>query len=397
MDSYFDSTDSRFRLYQGDTMQLLEECDETFDMIFADPPYFLSTGFTLKSGNRSKCFDKGEWDRARPIDEIDAFNMRWLSLCRRRLKESGTIWVTGTYHNIYSVANCMVRLGYKILNVVVWQKPDAPFTLSYKHFNFSAEYILWARKQKSVAHYFNYDLMTQLNGGRRMPDVWSIPIVEQWEKHCGKHPTQKPLRLLHRIILASTQPEEKILDPFAGSCTTGIAATLLDRQFVGFDRDEGYLELGRKRYMEIMQPAIVRRILRKLNENPLETMVMVNHARSELKAKMMTEGICYLRAGDSKGSLLVRPGFERLQYVLLHTGGEDCHMFRLKSKGCFQIWTVDTLREYGFTPEHAPYYVVLLFDNSHEVKLKKCPQLHQGQNTYVAKIRPLSEFRIEDR
>lgn len=133
-------------------------------------------------------------------------------------------------------------------------------------------------------------------------------------------------------------------------------------------------------------------MLRKMAENPEEVMVMVNHARRELKAKMIEEGICYLRAGDSKGSLLVTPGFERMQYVLLHTNGEDCQLFKLKSKGTFQIWTAETLREHGFSPEHAPYYVVLKFDGSKPVKIKKQPNLKEGLMTYKAKIRPLSDF-----
>lgn len=127
-------------------------------------------------------------------------------------------------------------------------------------------------------------------------------------------------------------------------------------------------------------------------ENPEEVMVIVNHARRELKAKMIEKGICYLRAGDSKGSLLVTPGFERMQYVLLHTNGEDCQLFKLKSKGTFQIWTAETLREYGFSPEHAPYYVVLKFDGTKPVEFKKLPNLKEGLMTYKAKIRTLSDF-----
>lgn len=129
-----------FFTYQGDTMQLLANSVQQVDMIFADPPYFLSKGFTMRTKGRVKCFDKGDWDKERPLAEVNEFNMKWLSLCRDWLKEDGTIWVSGTYHNIYSVANCMVELGYKILNIVVWNKPDAPLTLSDSHFNFSAEY-----------------------------------------------------------------------------------------------------------------------------------------------------------------------------------------------------------------------------------------------------------------
>ena len=389
---YYSSQVGDFVLYQGDTMQLLANDNNAYDMIFADPPYFLSKGFTMRQGDSVKCFDKGDWDKLRPMDEVHAFNRQWLSLCRNRLKENGTIWTTGTYHNIYSVANCMVELGYKILNIIVWQKPNAPVTLSEMHFNFSAEYIIWARKSKNTPHKFNFELMNHLNGGKRMSDVWSIPTVESWEKHFGKHPTQKPLRLLHRIILASTSPGDMILDPFAGSCTTGIAANLLGRRFVGYDLDEKFLNMGIKRRGEIDDVSVASRMLQKLYESADELMVMVNHARKDLRIKMIEKGICYLRAGDSKGSLLVKPGFERLQYLYLHTNGDDGKLFKLKTKGHFQIWTKQTLEEYGFSPEHAPYYVVLLFDGSKTIPCNHNPLLKTKKNTYRAKIMSISEF-----
>ena len=381
-----------FKLYQGDSFQLLEELDEKVDMIFADPPYFLSKGFTMRSKGRVKCFDKGEWDKERPLSEINDFNMKWLASCRNRLKEDGTIWVSGTYHNIYSVANCMVELGYKILNIIVWNKPDAPLTLSDYHFNFSAEYIIWARKSKEKRHFYNIDLMKQINGGKRMSDVWNIPTTGLWEKTCGKHPTQKPLRLLYRIILASTQEGDLVLDPFAGSCTTGIAANLLGRSFIGCDQIEEFLNLGVARRKEIDNPINADKLLRKMSETPEDVMVMINHARKELKEKMIETGICYLRAGDSQGSLCVTPGFERMQYVLLHTAGDDVKMFRLKSKGQFQIWTKETLEKHGFHPEHAPYYVVLQFDNTKEILLSRRINVKERLNTYRARIRPLSDF-----
>ena len=361
MDSYFER--DKFQLFHGDTMDILNSLDKKVDVIFADPPYFLSKGFTMRAKGRVKCFDKGKWDKVRPLSEVNDFNMKWLSLCRNLLKDNGTIWVSGTYHNIYSVANCMVELGYKILNVIVWCKPDAPLTLSDSHFNFSAEYIIWARKYKDKRHFYNIDLMTSINGGKRMSDVWNIPTTGLWEKTCGKHPTQKPLRLMYRIILSSTQEGDIVLDPFAGSCTTGIASNLLGRSFIGIDQDKDYLDLGIKRKLEIENEVNASKIFRKMSECPNEVMVLVNHAREELKKKMIETGICYLRAGDSKGSLCVTPGFERMQYVILHTGGEQVKIFRLKKRGCFQIWTKETLKGYGFNPEHASYYIVVLFDN----------------------------------
>ena len=384
--------DNNFTLYHGDTIEVLSSLDRKVDMIFADPPYFLSKGFTMRAKGRVKCFDKGDWDKVRSLEEVNQFNRNWLSKCRNILKDNGTIWVSGTYHNISSVSNCLVELGYKILNIIVWNKPDAPLTLSDSHFNFSAEYIIWARKHKEKKHFYNINLMKYINGGKRMSDVWNIPTTGLWEKTCGKHPTQKPLRLMYRIIMASTQSGETILDPFAGSCTTGIAANLLGRTFIGIDQDYNFLDLGIKRKVEISDNNTANKILKKMTETPNDTMVIVNHARKELKEKMIETGICYLRAGDSKGSLCVTPGFEKLQYVLLHTGGEDVRLFKLKKQGCFQIWTKENLEEYGFKPEHAPYYVVLLFNNKEEVALNKTINIKERINTYRAKLRPLSDY-----
>ena len=392
MESYFQSNDNQFELFQGDTTECLKNMSTQFDMIFADPPYFLSRGYSSKINGEWKSFEKGEWDRVTSLDNINEFNRRWLSACRNVLKDDGTIWVSGTYHNIFSVATCLVELGFKVLNIIVWQKSDAKPTLSRNYFNFTTEYLVWARKSEKVPHYFNCDLMEQLNGGGRMGDVWRIPFVASWEMKQGKHPTQKPLRLLYRILLSSTREGETILDPFAGSCTTGIAANLLGRKFVGIDQSKEFLDYAIKRKHEIENESVANVMLKKMAENPEEVMVMVNHARPDLYRKMIETGICYLRAGDSKGSLLVTPGFERLQYVLLHTNGENCQLFKLKTRGHFQIWTRETLQQYGFDPRSASYYVVLHFDASKPIPMKKCPDLKEDKYTFKAKIKPLSDF-----
>lgn len=363
------------------------------DMIFADPPYFLSTGNgTVKIGNRLINFDKGDWDRVRPKEEVYDFNYKWLSACHKVLKDDGTIWVCGTYHNIYEVANCLKDLGFKILNMIVWQKSDPPQTLTDQRFNFSAEYIVWARKCEKIPHYFNYELMQSLNNGVPMPDVWKMPAPGMWEKNCGKHPTQKPLRLLHRIILASTRPNELILDPFAGSCTTGIAANLLGRKFMGIDQSREFLDLGLRRRKEIEDPDTAKKMLQLMAESPEEVMVVVNHARTELHKLMIEKGICYMRAGDSKGSVLVTPGFERTQYILIHHNGFDPRMFKLDDKGCFQIWTKETLKHHGFSPEHSSYYMVFRFDKKNEIPISLTKTLQFSLNNYRSKVRPLSDF-----
>ena len=381
-----------FTTFCGNSCELTQIVKDKVDMIFADPPYFLSKGKTICINGKYKKFEKGEWDHERSLDEINDFNMKWLKECREVLKPDGTIWVSGTYHNIFSVATCLQRLGFKILNIIVWQKSDPRPTLSTQYFSFTAEYLVWARKSERQPHYFDCNKMEELNDGKRMPDVWQIPIVRPWEMRCGQHPTQKPLKLLHRIILSSTRIGETILDPFAGSCTTGVAANLLGRNFIGIDQELEYLQIGHKRRLELDSEDISNRILKMLNASPSEPMVMINHARKSTKALMIEKGICYLRAGDSKGSLLVKPGFERLQYVLIHTNGEDAHMYKLKNKGTFQIWTKETLEQHGFSPTHAPYYIVLHFDSYKSISINKELNLNARRYSFIAKLMPLSEL-----
>lgn len=386
-----------FTLYQGDSLELLKSIEEPVDMIFADPPYFLSTGNGKVNINGQYIkFDKGNWDRVRTRDDKDVFNFKWLSSCCRLLKQNGTIWICGTYHNIFSVEKCLDELGFKIINMVVWQKPDPPVTLSNKRFNFCAEYLIWAARRSSKDYTFNKDALKAVNAGVCMQDVWKLSAASAWEKLQGKHPTQKPLRLLYRTILASTNKGDLILDPFAGSSTTGIAANLLGRSFVGIDESEEYLNLSIKRREYIKDESRFLEMKRRMEEDPEQVMVLVNHARPELKAKMLETGICYVRIGDSKGSVLVTYGFERMQYVLLHTNGEDCHLFRLKSKGTFKIWSKETLEGFGFHPEHSPYYAVFHFDNTREISFPRTPNLKNKINTYRARIRPLEDFFEED-
>lgn len=248
---YFKSDDQQFTLLHGNSTKLLNEFDFKFDMIFADPPYFLSNGGISVQSGRVVCVDKGEWDKGGSPEYIDTFNREWISLCRDKLKDNGTIWISGTYHNIFSVANALTELGFKILNVITWAKTNPPPNISCRYFTYSTEFIIWARKSEKVPHYYNYDLMKQVNENKQMTDVWRLPAIAPWEKKCGKHPTQKPLCVLSRIILASTKPGAWILDPFAGSSTTGIAANLLGRRFLGIDKEKEYLEISRNRKVEI--------------------------------------------------------------------------------------------------------------------------------------------------
>ena len=256
LSAFFKSKYHDFNLVKGDCIEILSVLDFQFDMIFADPPYFLSNGgFSVQSGKQVSV-NKGDWDRSQGFEKDNDFNRRWLSVCREKLKDNGTIWISGTYHNIFSVAQMLNELNFRILNSITWAKTNPPPNLSCKFFTHSTEFILWARKNKKVPHYYNYELMKRINGGTQMRDVWQMPAIGRWEKTCGKHPTQKPLPLLARIIQASTKENAWILDPFCGSSTTGIAANLLNRRYLGIDQDLEFLKLSKKRRQEIENIAI---------------------------------------------------------------------------------------------------------------------------------------------
>ena len=383
---------SDFTILCGDCMQRLAEIpDNSIRAIFADPPYFLSNGGISVHNGKQVCVDKGDWDKGGTPKYIYEFNRRWLALCRTKLTDDGTIWISGTHHNIHVVMRCLQELGYKVLNTITWQKSDPPPNLSCRYFNFSTELIIWARKLQKKPHKFNYEVMKQLNGGSQMTDVWRIPAVGMYEKNCGKHPTQKPLRLLYRIVLASTDKGDTILDPFSGSATTGIAANLLGRNYIGIEQDASFMELAYRRRAEIDNPIARKRIYDKMRENPQETMVLVNHVHPQDLSLCMLLGMTYLRAGDSKGSLLVKDGFNRLGYVCLHNNGEYPRLFKLTKTG-FQIWTAADLQARGFSAQNAPYYAVLRFDATKPVSFNMPIDLHQRAYTNVAKICPLSDF-----
>lgn len=381
-----------FTILLGDCMKRLVEIeDNSIDTIFADPPYFLSNGGISVQSGRQVCVDKGNWDKGGTPEYIYEFNYQWLSLCRSKLKDNGTIWISGTHHNIHVVMRCLQELGYKVLNTITWQKTDPPPNLSCRYFNFSTELIIWARKWEKKPHKFNYETMKQLNGERQMTDVWRIPAVGSWEKQQGKHPTQKPLRLLYRIILAATDDGDTILDPFSGSGTTGIAANLLGRNYIGIEQDKYFCELSQRRRQAIEDEKTRKKLLDKMRSSPEETTVLINHMRNADRENAMKIGITYLRAGDAKGSLLVKEGFERLGYVCLHTNGDNPELYKLAKKG-FHIWTADALREKGFSAENAPYYAVMRFDPTKQVPIDQPINLHKRQYTQVAQIQPLSNF-----
>ena len=246
MKPYF--SDSNIELFQGDSLELLKEINNnSIDLIFSDPPYFLSNdGITCQAGKMVKV-NKGDWDKIDTYKEIETFNKIWLSECQRILKDNGSIWVSGTHHNIYSVGNTMKALGLKILNVVTWEKPNPPPNLSCRYFTHSTEQIIWAAKNEKSKHIFNYPLMKEMNEGKQMKDVWKLMAPSKHEKRHGKHPTQKPEKLLERILLAASNEDDTVLDPFHGSGTTGVVAKRLNRRYKGIDLEKKYLEISIKR------------------------------------------------------------------------------------------------------------------------------------------------------
>jgi site-specific DNA-methyltransferase (adenine-specific) len=236
------------KIFQGDCLEILAAIPaDCIDLIFADPPYFLSNdGITCHAG-RMVSVNKGEWDRSRGADGNHEFNRAWLAACQRVLKPNGTIWVSGTSHIIHSVGFAMQQLGFKLLNDITWVKPNPPPNLSCRYFTHATETILWAAKSKKSRHAFNYKLMKQMAGGKQMKSVWEIKPPERWEKRFGKHPTQKPVALLERILQAASGPGDLVLDPFIGSGTTLLTSFRLRRHAIGCDLSLEWLDLSIRR------------------------------------------------------------------------------------------------------------------------------------------------------
>ncbi len=267
---YYNKTN--FKLYKADTFKFLQElAPESFDMIFADPPYFLSSGsFTCQNG-KMVSVQKGDWDFSHGLQKNIQFHYDWIEQCRRLLKPHGTIWISGTYHSIYQCGFALQAMKFHFLNDIAWFKPNASPNLSCRFFTASHETLLWARKEKKAKHTFNYKAMVAWENnyqkpikcahcgksehyeilhqaGKQMRSIWAINTPAANEKTFGKHPTQKPLELLKRVILASTNKGDLILDPFTGSSTTGLAAHLLGRKFIGIDKEQKYLDVSIQRF-----------------------------------------------------------------------------------------------------------------------------------------------------
>lgn len=236
-------------IYNDDCIKVMKLLPSNkIDMVFADPPYFLSNGGLSIHSGKVVSVNKGEWDKASNYEDISKFNYDWLNECYRLLKDGGTIWVSGTQHNIFDVQEQMKKIGFKIINIIIWHKIDPPPLIYKNKFKFSYEFIIWASKGKNKT--FNYNEMFKVDN-EEMHDVWNLPAVQMHEKKFGYHPTQKPECLLERIIISSTNEKDVVLDPFMGSGTTGYVAKKLNRHFVGIEKEKKYFDISQARIKSI--------------------------------------------------------------------------------------------------------------------------------------------------
>ena len=244
-------------VYRADCVDLIRLMPaESVDVVFADPPYRLSSGGVSVMSGRLVPVDKGGWDRPKGLEKDHEFNVRWLRAARRVLKPDGTLWVSGTHHIIFSLGFALQRLGFRIINQIAWSKPDPVPNALHTAFTHAHETLIWASKGKR--HTFNYDLINSPNPTTQVSSVWRIRAVPKNEKLMGYHPTQKPLRLVRRALLASSREGNLIFDPFCGSGTTAVAAKELGRFFVGAELEEEYCELAGRRIRAAVWGSLLR-------------------------------------------------------------------------------------------------------------------------------------------
>jgi len=241
------------KIINGNSLEVLKKIPEkTFDLIFADPPYNLQIGQKLKRPDNSKVNGVNDkWDQFESFQEYDTFCTAWLKECKRILKENGSMWVIGSYHNIFRLGYQLQNLDYWILNDVIWRKNNPMPNFKGTRFTNAHETLIWASKSKKSKYTFNYQSLKCLNDDLQMRSDWSFPICSGRErlKKNGKkiHSTQKPEALLHRIILATTNKEDMILDPFLGSGTTAVVAKKLGRKYFGIEKDKNYFQAAEER------------------------------------------------------------------------------------------------------------------------------------------------------
>jgi site-specific DNA-methyltransferase (adenine-specific) len=253
---------AEIQLIHGDCLKLLPAVPEcSVDVVWTDPPYFLSNGGqTCKNGKRAKV-SKGEWDESKGLQQDHEFHTNWLSQCQRVLKPDGTLWVTATHHTLFSIGFAMQELGFKLLNMITWEKPNPPPNLSCRYFTHSTETVLWAAKNSNSKHVFNYADMRAENCGKQMKTVWRFPAPSKAEKSHGHHLTQKPIALIDRCLRASSSPGDVVLDPFMGSGTTGVAAVSLGRKFIGIESDLEHYRLAQTRMKAAVEVGVRKDLL----------------------------------------------------------------------------------------------------------------------------------------
>jgi DNA modification methylase len=251
------------QILRGDTLKILPELPErSIDLVFADPPYNLQLQQELWRPNLTlvDAVDD-EWDHFKDFADYDAFTRAWLSATRRIMKDTATIWVSGTYHNIFRVGAIMQDLGFWILNTVSWHKTNAMPNFRGVRLKNDVEFVIWAKKSEKASYTYNNHQVKQFNNGKQLGSVWTIPACGGKERLKGPdgkklHPTQKPEELLKRIIIASSKPGDVVLDPFLGSGTTAAVAKRLHRQWIGIERDEIYSVAAQER-IDNEQPLLI--------------------------------------------------------------------------------------------------------------------------------------------
>ena len=347
------------QIMQGDCVEILNSFPEnSIDLIFADPPYNLQLQHELWRPNMTKVDAvDDEWDQFASFQEYDEFSRRWLNACRRVLKDTGTIWVIGSYHNIYRIGGIMQDMGYWFLNDIVWIKTNPMPNFRGVRFTNAQETLLWASKFKGAKYTFNHHAMKALNDDLQMRSDWLLPICsgEERLKINGKkaHSTQKPEALLYRVLLSSSNPGDIVLDPFFGSGTTGAVAKKLHRQWIGIERDETYIELAQKRLDSVVPEKFIDQIFDVRDKKRLEPRIPFGNL---LESGLLKPGQRLYFQGDRSKVALVKPdgnlainGFEGSihqagRYLM---GGSPCngwdHWYYETEQG--QLSPIDDLRQ----------------------------------------------------
>ena len=345
------------QVLQGDSLELMEGLPEgSVDLVFADPPYNLQLSKELYRPNMTRVEGVDEdWDRFDGFQHYDDFTRAWLSASRRVLRNDGGLWVIGTYHNIHRVGTILQDLGFWILNDVLWIKANPMPNFRGTRFTNANETLIWASKSKKSRYSFNHHAMKSLNGDKQMRSDWYLPLCTGPEriKIDGKkaHATQKPEALLYRVLLASTDPGDVVLDPFFGTGTTGAVAKRLGRHWIGIEQEARYVELARRRIEDVVSDAIEEDVLNVIPERPARVPF-----GKLLEAGLLRPGENLYFRKDRSINAKVKPdgrlrikGFEgSIHQTGSHlTGGSPCNGWEhwYYSDGDGELQAIDALRE----------------------------------------------------